>query len=139
MWSAIVAFFKIFGPLLVKVTELLVGLINSWQSYIEAKKKRLADQVKDELETKMKAKERQYLKEVANVKAFDRMIDESWKTRKDQIKTRIDNKDYSSVLTDFIQEVDKDSVNEVLFNEDMSSEYRAIKITQIMKGRGDNV
>lgn len=132
MWAAIVAFFKVFGPLIIKFIELGVGLIEYVQKFVIMKAKRLSDANQAEIDARKKAKEEQYMKETSNVKAFKLIEEEAWKDRHKTILNFIKQKQYENVLK-LVKKVDDEVINSFLFDTEMDDEYKALKIIKIMQ------
>jgi len=132
MWAAIVAFFKAFGPLITRLVQLLVGLIDMLVGYFILKKQRIKNAIEEEIEAKKQAAIRQKAKEAANIKAFKAIEQQAWKDRYEQILKFIKAKEYDKVII-LREEVDNPNVDNVLFDEKLSDEYKAVKIIGIMK------
>lgn len=115
--------------------ELFMRVLNAVLPLIEASNKRLSDAVANDEAVRKKALLDQINRETANLKAFDQIIDESWKIRYNQIVTFIKNDQYDQVL--ILCEFDKYDIEDILFDTTKSPEYRAMKLVLLMKGNSN--
>lgn len=132
VFTAIVEFFKIFGPLLTTLVKGLNSLIIFFVDLVVLRTKRLRDQVNHEREMQRRALAEQSAKEQANVAAFKSLVEESWVVRYNDILEMIRKEDYTGVLT-LTDDYDNEVVDQILFDTNTSPEYRAMKIVKRMK------
>ena len=120
------------GPLALKIFELLAGGLGFIIDYFILQKVRLQNAFNDEVAAKKKAREEQAAKESANVKAFQKIVEDSWRIRYNTILTNIKAGLYEDVLI-LRKKVDDPVVDNILFDNALSPEYRAMKIVEIMR------
>jgi hypothetical protein len=123
---AVVTFFQMFGPLLLKVLGIAVDSFTLRARYLK-------EQMEKEKLLQQRLLDQQKLREEANLKAFDAIIEAAWKIRYDDILGMIKSNDHAAVLK-VTRLVDNEKVDQILFMTDSSPEYKAMKIVNIMKG-----
>ena len=126
--AAIVELAKLINQLL----TLVIPLINLIVDYQQAQNKRLKDAAAAEEEAKKKATEDQLKKEQANINAFKAVMEDAWQIRYGQILDYIKAEQYDQVLI-LRKEVNNPDVDNILFNEVGSAEYKALKIVELMR------
>lgn len=129
---AITKFFEIFGPLLETLSGLLNDGLKALIEFFVLKNKRLEDQIKQEKEQNERALRVQKAKEAANVAAFNSLVEEAWAIRYNDILEKIKIGEYSQVIM-LTKGYDDDELNNILFDDTQSAEYRAMKIVKLIK------
>ena len=128
VWAALTAAFQ----LAVQLMQIILPLIADIRSAIAANNKRIADSEAEAEAQKKASVDQQIAKETSNVAAFHQITDQVWLVRYNQILPLIQTKQYDKVLVLRLK-VDDPVVDNVLFDESKSPEYRTMKIIQIMQ------
>ena len=98
IFTAIVQFFKIFGPLLTTLVNGINNLILFVVDLVALRNRHLREQIEHEKEMKKKALAEQMAKEKANVAAFKSIVEEAWIIRYNDILDMIRKEKYAHVL-----------------------------------------
>ena len=132
------------GALFTAITELMknvnmwfpdiMKLIHGCIAEIEVRAQRIIDAAKTSVEAELKAASEQTKKEQANLAAFKLIVDESWKTRYEQVLSCINAGQEEGVLV-ILEAVDNAVVDDILFHSKYSNEIKALKIVEIQRNK----
>ncbi len=132
MLKALFMFLFKFSEALIMVLPDLLKTIRAWSEYWQQKNQRYKDAIAHEVETKIKAQERQSRKELANLKASMLIYEEVWKDTYKQFLAHLESGTPELALL-MLREEHFAEANEIIFNSNSSLLYKAKQLTDILR------
>ena len=129
---AIFTFLAEFMKGLVLLLPDIIKLIHLIVQYFVDKKQREIDAEQAQVTNQLKAQSEEQTRAMANLRAFQLLLEESWKVRYEQILTLIQVGDLAGVLI-LTESIDNAEVDTVLFHTEVTAELKAMRIIQIMR------
>lgn len=129
---AIFTFLAEFMKGLVLLLPDLIKLIHLIVQWFIDRKQREIDAEQAQVTNQLKAQSEEQTRAMANLRAFQLLLEESWKVRYEQILTLIQVGDLAGVLI-LTESIDNAEVDAVLFHTEVTAELKAMRIIQIMR------